>query len=112
MLRLSAELEGRAAALRSEAFQHMTIALAGVDCKDLWRVLVTLFGSNREEDPFQFLDGAPVIKCPLNLTDTENDDDTSVASEAASTQSKPHLPPRPPRRNQSPSNPITSSGQI
>ena len=49
---------------------------------------MTFFGSNREEDPFQFLDGAPVIKCPLDLTDTESDDNTSVASEAASTQSK------------------------
>ena len=66
----------------------MTIVLAGVDCKDLWRVLVTFFGSNWKEDPFQFLDGAPLIKRPLNLTDTESDDDTSVASEAASTQSK------------------------
>ena len=66
----------------------MAIVLAGVDCKDLRRVLVTFFGSNWEEDPFQFLDGAPVIKRPLNLTDTESDNDTSVASEAASTQSK------------------------
>ena len=66
----------------------MMIASAGVDCKDLWRVLVIFFGSNREEDPFQFLDGTPLIKRPLNLTDTESDDDTSVASEAASTQSK------------------------
>ena len=66
----------------------MTIALAGVDCKDLWRVLVSFFGSNQEEDPFQFLDGAPLIKCPLDLTDTESNKDTSVASEAASTQSK------------------------
>ena len=83
---MSAKLEGRAAALRSEALQHMTIVLAGVDCKDLWRV--SFFGSNREEDPFQFLDGAPLIKCPLDLTDMESDEDTSVASEAASTQSK------------------------
>ena len=85
---MSAKLEGQAAALRSEALQHMTMALAGVDCKDLWRVLMTFFGSNQEEDPFQFLDGAPVIKHPLDLTDTDSDDDTSVVSEAASTQSK------------------------
>ena len=85
---MSVKLEGRAAALTSEALQHMMIALAGVDCKDLWRVLVTFFGFNREEDPCKFLDGAPLIKCPLDLTDTESDDDTSVASEAASTQSK------------------------
>ena len=77
LLRLSAELEGWAAALRSEALQHMTIVLAGVDCKDLWRVLMTFFGSNWEEDPFQFLDGAPLIKRPLDLTDTESEDDTS-----------------------------------
>ena len=49
---------------------------------------MTFFGSNREEDPFQFLDGAPLIKCPLDLTDMESDKDTSVASKAASTQSK------------------------
>ena len=66
----------------------MTIALAGVDCKDFWRVLVTFFGSNREEDPFQFLDGAPIIKHPLDLTDTDSEDDTSMVSEA-STSSKP-----------------------
>ena len=51
-------------------------------------MLVSFFGSNWEEDPFQFLDGAPPIKCPLDLTDMESDEDTSVASEAASTQSK------------------------
>ena len=90
----------------------MMIALAGVDCKDLWRVLVSFFGSNQEEDPFQFLDGAPLIKCPLDLTDTESDEDTSIASEAASTQSKASSSSKTPRRNQSPSNPVMSSEQI
>ena len=65
----------------------MTITLAGVNCKDFWKVLVTFFGSNQEEDPFKFLDGAPVIKHPLNLTDTDSDDDTSMVSKA-STSSK------------------------
>ena len=88
LLRLSAELEGRAATLRGEALQHMTIALASVDCRDFWKVLVTFFGSNQAEDPFQFLDGAPVIKRPLDLTDTDCDDDSSKVSEA-STSSKP-----------------------
>ena len=66
----------------------MTIALAGGDCRDFWRVLVTFFGSNQAEDPFQFLDGAPVIKRPLDLTNTDSDEDTSVVLEA-STSSKP-----------------------
>ena len=90
LLRLSAKLEGRAATLRCEALQHMTIAVAGMDCRDFWKVLVTFFGSNRGEDPFQFLDGVPVIKCPLDLMDTDSDEG-SVSSEATSmvsTQSK------------------------
>ena len=84
---MSAELKGWATALGCDPLQHMTIALAGVNCRDFWKVLVTFFRSNWEEDPFQFLDGALVIKCPLNLTDTDSDDDTSVASEATSTVS-------------------------
>ena len=85
MFRLAAELESHAAGLRLEVLQHLTIALAGVDCKDLWRVLVTFFGTCQEEDLFQYLDAAPIIKCPLDLTDTESEEEEgSLISEAAS----------------------------
>ena len=58
----------------------MTIALAGVDCKDLFKVLITFFGTQSGEDPFQYLDAAPVIKSPLELMDTESEDEGSTKS--------------------------------
>ena len=61
MFRLAAELESHAAGLHLEALQHLTIALAGVDCRELFTLLVTFFGRGSEfqEDPFNYLDGTP-----------------------------------------------------
>ena len=73
-------MEGKAAALRKEALQHLTIALAGTDTKEFFTLLVTFFGRGTEVDPFSFLDAAPIIKRPLDLTDTESESDTEVAS--------------------------------
>ena len=73
LFRLAGELEGKAAALRKEAFQHLTIALAGSDTKELFTLLVTFFGKGTDIDPFSFIDAAPIIKRPLDLTDTESE---------------------------------------
>ena len=73
MFRLAGELEGKAAALRKEALQHLTIALAGTDTKELFTLLVTFFGKGTDVDPFSFIDAAPIIKRPLDLTDTESE---------------------------------------
>ena len=81
MFRLAANLESKAAALKGEALQHLFIALAGSDCRELWTLLVHFFGKGTGFDPFEFLDGAPAIKCPLDLTETDSEDE---ASEAAS----------------------------
>ena len=81
MFRLAAELEHKAAALKAEALQHLFVALAGSDCKELWTLLVHFFGKGTGFDPFDFLDGAPAIKPPLDLGDTDSDD---AASDAAS----------------------------
>ena len=62
LFRLAAELEGKAAALRKEALQHLTVALAGTDTKELFTLLVTFFGKGTDVDPFSFIDAAPVIK--------------------------------------------------
>ena len=80
MFRLAANLESKAAALKGEALQHLFIALAGSDCRELWTLLVHFFGKGTGFDPFEFLDGAPAIKRPLDLTETSEDE----ASEAAS----------------------------
>ena len=81
MFRLAAELEHKAAALKAEALQHLFVALAGSDCRELWTLLVHFFGKGTGFDPFDFLDGAPAIKPPLDLGDTDSDEE---ASETAS----------------------------
>ena len=79
---MAAELEAKAAALRLEALQHITIALAGVNCRELFTLLVTFFGKNTRIDPFSFLEGAPKISPPLELTDTESEADAEIDAEA------------------------------
>ena len=70
----------------------MTIALAGSDTKRLWDLLTAFFGADHtgdEEDPWDFLDGAPEIPPPLPLTDTDSDDDKHSTTSVATTQSAP-----------------------
>ena len=87
LFRLAAELEHKASALKAEALQHLFVALAGSDCKELWTLLVHFFGKGTGFDPFDFLDAAPAIKAPLDLGDTDSDDDaaSSVSLGSAST---------------------------
>ena len=85
LFRLTAELESHAAGLCLEALQHLTIALTGVDCCELFTLLVAFFGrgSDFQEDPFNYLDGAPKIRPPLDITDTDSDDESSAVVEEA-----------------------------
>ena len=87
LFRLAAELEHKASALKAEALQHLFVALAGSDCKDLWTLLVQFFGKGTGFDPFDFLDAAPAIKAPLDLGDTDSDEDaaSNVSLESVST---------------------------
>ena len=80
---LANELETRAAGLRLEALQHLTVAMAGVDCRELFTLLTAFFGQGTEfqEDPFNYPDGAPEIRPPLDLTDTGEEDEASTAKE-------------------------------
>ena len=80
---MAGELEAKAASLRAEALQHMTIALAGVNCHELFTLLVTFFGKDTGIDPFSFLDAAPKIPVPLDLTDTELEEE--VGGDGSST---------------------------
>ena len=93
LFRLAAELEGKAAALRNEALQHLTVALASTDTKELFTLLVTFFGKGTDVDPFSFIDAAPVIKRPLDLTDTESEseagDDAASTSTTTTTTAEP-----------------------
>ena len=76
-------------ALKKEALQHITIALAGTDTCGLFQLLAMFFGTGEDdEDPFNFLDGAPLIKQPLPLTSESSDDE----EEGASTTSTPAAP--------------------
>ena len=40
----------------------MTILMAGVDCRELFTLMTAFFGqgTNFADDPFAFLDGAPI----------------------------------------------------
>ena len=66
LFRLATELETQAARLRFEGLQHMTVAVTGVDCRELFTLLVTFFGQGMAfaEDPFAFLDGTPKSGLP------------------------------------------------
>ena len=77
LFRLAMELETQAVRLRFKCLQHMIVAVAGVNCRELFTLLVTFFGQGTAfaEDPFPFLDGAPKIRPPLDLTDTDDTDD-------------------------------------
>ena len=81
MFRLANELETRAAGLCLKALQHLTMALAGMDCRELFTLLTTFFGRGTEfqEDPFNYLDGAPKIRPPLDLTDTNKEEEEASA---------------------------------
>ena len=70
-------------ALKQEALQHLFIAIMGTDCRELWNLLT--FGKGSDHDPFEFLDAVPAIKKPLDLVDTDSDDEASVADSSAST---------------------------
>ena len=72
-------------ALKQEALQHLFIAIAGTDCRELWNLLTLFFGKGSDHDPFEFLDAVPAIKKPLDLVDTDSDDEASVADSSAST---------------------------
>ena len=75
-------------ALKQEALQHLFIAIADTDCRELWNLLTLFFGKGSNHDPFEFFDVAPTIKKPLDLVDTDSDDEASVADSSASTARK------------------------
>ena len=81
-------------ALKKEALQHITIALAGTDTSGFFQLLTMFFGTGEaDEDPFNFLDGAPLIKQPLPLTSESSDDEEVPASQPATSQpSAPRVP--------------------
>ena len=72
-------------ALKQEALQHLFIAIMGTDCRELWNLLTLFFGKGSDHDPFEFLDAVPAIKKPLDLVDTDSDNEASVADSSAST---------------------------
>ena len=75
LFRLASELESRAAALHLKALQHMTISMAGVDCRELFTLMTMFFGQGTDfaADPFGYLDSAPSIRPRMDLTDTDSD---------------------------------------
>ena len=71
-------------ALKQEVLQHLFITIAGTDCRELWNLLTLFFGKGSDHDPFEFLDVVPTIKKPLDLVDTDSDDEASVADSSTS----------------------------
>ena len=86
LFRLASELESWATALHLEALQHMTISMAGVDCRELFTLMTMFFGQGTDfaADPFGYLDGAPSIRPPLDLTNTDSNDEGEKAESQAS----------------------------
>ena len=94
-------------ALKQEALQHLFIAIAGTDCRELWNLLTLFFGKGSDHDPFEFLDAAPAIKKPLDLVDTDSDDEVSVADSSTSATVN---APNPTATSPKTSRPATPSG--
>ena len=87
LLRLANKLEGKVVALKKKALQHITIVLVGSDTSGLFQLLTMFFGTGEaDEDPFNFLDGAPLIKQPLPLTSESSDDEEVPASQPTTSQ--------------------------
>ena len=81
--------------MRLEALQHLTVAMAGVDCREHFTLLIAFFGQGTEfqEDPFNYLDGAPEICPPLDLTDTnEEEEEASVSTQETEPIPPPQIP--------------------
>ena len=89
----------------------MTIALAGVNCQELFTLLVTFFGNDTGIDPFSFLDAAPKIPVPLDLMDMESEEevggDGSSTAEGSGVVSSSILVPPTPQVSVSPSTAAT-----
>ena len=66
----------------SAAFVH---CYRGHRLRELWNLLTLFFSKGSDHDPFEFHDAAPTIKKPLDLVDTDSDDEASVADSSAST---------------------------
>ena len=62
----------------------MTVAMAGVDCRELFSLMTAFFGQGTDfaNDPFNFLDGAPSIHPPLDLTDTDSNGEEEKAEKS------------------------------
>ena len=74
LLRLSSEMESRAASLRIEALQCLTICLAGTDTKGFWDLLVTYFGAESDKDEvWGFIDPKSRVARPLDLESTDGE---------------------------------------
>ena len=78
-------MEGKAATLSKEALQHLTVAFAGTDFREFFSLLVTFFGKGINIDLVSFIDAAPVIKRPLDLTDTESESEDAASTSTAAT---------------------------
>ena len=97
LLRLSAEVESRAASLRLEALQCMTIALAGTDTKHFWDVMTTFFGAaSDKEDVWDFIDPASRVARPLDLESTDEEEEEADTEATASSSSSAQATARPP----------------
>ena len=85
LLRLSAEVESRAASLRVEALQCLTVALAGTDTKNFWNVMTTFYGAESDRDEvWNFIDPASRVARPLDIESTDNE--TEEEEEATGTE--------------------------
>ena len=104
LLRLSCEVEGRAATLRQEALQCLTIALAGSSAVGLRNLVKTFFGSSEDDrHVWDFVDPKSKIAKPLELDDTESEDEAedvikpssskASTSKRSTAQSKKSQPP-------------------
>ena len=95
LLRVSANLEAKANAMRREALQCITVALAGSDTKKFWELMTAYFGTaqkkqdGKDDDPWDFLDAAPAIPEPLPLVETDTEDDAGSTKSAPATSVAP-----------------------
>ena len=87
LLRLSTEVEGRAATLRQEALQCLTIALAGTNAVGLRDLITTFFASPQDLDNvWEYIDPKSKVARPLDLGDTETEDEEDEGSKPSTSK--------------------------
>ena len=89
-------MESKAASLRIEALQCLTICLAGTDTKAFWDLMMMYFGSESYKDNvWGFIDPKSCVARPLDLESTDEESEEEEGETEGATASTSAAAPKP-----------------